>query len=179
MKKKAAIVVGALVMLALALPLVLPRSAHAERSITIAAPPLHIYPDIASLRAWNEWSAWNTRADPSWRPVYTGPDLGVGAASSWTQSESGPGTQAITDADPARGVGYRIVVMGGSLVIDGRIALAPFTGGTRVTWTDEFDLSSGYFMRYFGPLMGGATESKLDESLAVLKERAEKRALVQ
>ena len=93
MLKKILIAVAALIVLLLSAGLVLPKSAHAERSVVIDAPAERIYPQIASLKEWNEWSAWNTRHDPKWKPVYSGPDVGAGATSTWTESESGAGSQ--------------------------------------------------------------------------------------
>jgi hypothetical protein len=165
--------VGFLVLLALiALAgLALPKSAHASRSTVIAAAPERVYPEIASLKEWNEWSAWNTRDDPKWKPTYSGPDSGAGAKSSWTESQSGAGTQTITAADPSTGVTYKIEVEGIGLVIDGKIAIAAEGAGTKVTWSDDFDFSRSYMMRYFGPMMGGATEKMIDKSFDGLRKR--------
>jgi hypothetical protein len=40
-----------------------------------------------------------------------------------------------------------------------------------LTWTDDFDLSQSYMMRYFGPMMGGQTEKMIDESFNGLAKR--------
>src|SRR5262245_17020038 len=112
MKRKLLIALVVLVVIgaaAAAAGLVVPTPAHAERTVTMNASPADILPDISSLKAWNEWSAWNTRDDPKWKPAYTGPESGVGAASSWTESESGGGSQKITAAD-LTGVSYVIDV---------------------------------------------------------------------
>lgn len=108
MLKKIGIGLAVFLVLVAGAGLVLPQSAHAAKSRVFAATPEQLYPQIASLKAWNEWSAWNTRADPKWQPVYSGPETGAGAMSTWTQSQSGAGTQTITAAEENRSVSYRI-----------------------------------------------------------------------
>jgi hypothetical protein len=176
MLKKIGIAFAVIVVVVVALGFVMPKTQTAEQSIVINAPPAAIYPDIASLKAWNEWTEWSTRNDPTWHPQYSGPDVGAGSEMTWTDGESGAGSQKITAADPATGVKFEIVIIGGSVVIRGDIAMQPEGNATKVTWRDTFDLSNSFLFRYFGPLMPGETEKKMIPSLANLKTRSEQRA---
>jgi hypothetical protein len=167
--KKVVGVAAVFVAVVVGIGFVLPTTTHAEASVLVNAPPAAIYPDLASLKAWQEWTSWNTREDPSWNPQYSGPE-GAGNTSTWTSSSTGAGSQTITEGDPATGVRYRVDA--GPVVVDGRIALAAEGAATRVTWTDELTVKS-FGMRYFVPLMGPATRKDMEASLAALKARAE------
>lgn len=75
----------------------LPSHYRVVRTVDIDAPPSKIYPLVAEVRAWKQWSAWNQR-DPNMEIVYAGPPSGVGAQWNWKSKSEGNG-----EADRRRG----------------------------------------------------------------------------
>ena len=56
----------------------LPASTQMERSVVIAAPVGEVYPHVADLRRWHDWSAWHKlEPDATW--TYSEPASGKGA----------------------------------------------------------------------------------------------------
>src|SRR5689334_9699793 len=109
MKRRILIIVLALVVVLAGVGLVLPKKVASERSLTIAAAPEQIYPDVAMLRAWPEWTAWNPRADPTFKPTYEGPEVGPGAVQKWgPENKGGPGSLRILEGDPQHGVKFHL-----------------------------------------------------------------------
>jgi len=74
-------VLAALILVLVGVAFVLPRSYNIERSATINAKPETIHAQIADLRAWKNWGAWQER-DPGMKTEYSTPSTGVGAWSS-------------------------------------------------------------------------------------------------
>src|SRR3954465_15482060 len=100
--------------------LVLPKKVASERSLTIAAAPERIYPDVAMLRAWPEWTAWNPRRDPHFKPTYEGPEARPGAIQRrGPETEGGPGSLRIVEGDPQRGVTFHLQLDQMQMGIDG------------------------------------------------------------
>src|SRR4051812_16995898 len=156
--------------------LVLPKKVASERSLTIAAAPERIYPDVAMLRAWPEWTAWNPRRDPHFKPTYEGPEVGPGATQRWgPEMDGGPGSLRIVEGDPQRGVTFHLQLDQMQMGIDGRISFQPDGTGTKVTWRDELDFTHSYLGRYFGPMVDSDLSKRLEESLSNLKARSETR----
>src|SRR5256885_6154928 len=133
MKRAILIAVAVVVAAGAGAGLVLPKKVASERSLTIAAAPELIYPDVAMLRAWPEWTAWNPRADPTFKPTYEGPEVGPGAIQRWgPENKGGPGTLRILEGDPQHGVKFRLQLDQMKVGIDGRISFEPDGAGTRV-----------------------------------------------
>jgi hypothetical protein len=174
--KKALIAVGVLLLVVCGAGLVLPRKVVSERSKVISARPEHLYPYVATLSTWPEWTAWNQRRDPTFKPSYEGPTTGKGAVQRWTESESGPGSLTITDADPEKGITFHLVVERAGVSLDGSIRFEREGDGTKVTWRDELDFSGSYIGRYLGPFVDADLQERFEESLTNLKARAEERA---
>src|SRR3954469_11132133 len=175
---KRAILIGVPVVLAAlgGAGLVLPKKVASERSLTIAAPPELVYPDVAMLRAWPEWTAWNPRRDPHFKPTYEGPEVGPGAVQRWgPETEGGPGSLRIVEGDPQRGVTFHLQLDQMQMGIDGRISFQPDGTGTKVTWRDELDFTHSYLGRYVGPMVDSDLSKRLEESLSNLKARSETR----
>lgn len=176
MKRAILIGVGVVAVALAGAGLVLPKKVASERSLTIAAAPELIYPDVAMLRAWPEWTAWNARSDPSFKPTYEGPEVGPGAIQRWgPETEGGPGSLRILEGDPQRGVTFHLQLDKMGMGIDGRISFERDGAGTRVTWRDELDFTNSYMGRYFGPMVDSDLSRRLDESLTNLKARSETR----
>jgi len=176
MKRGILIAVAALVVVVGGAGLVLPKKVASERSMTIAAAPELIYPDVAMLRAWPEWTAWNPREDPSFKPTYEGPEVGPGAIQRWgPENKSGPGSLRIVEGDPQHGVKFHLQLDQMQMGIDGRISFEPDGAGTKVTWRDELDFTNSYLGRYFGPMVDSDLSKRLEASLTNLKARSEER----
>jgi hypothetical protein len=152
----------------------LPRYAQVGRRVTIDAPPEVVFADVGDLSKWPDWTEWNTTNDPIYDPKAEGPSKLV-----WTQSETGGGSQVLTEADPQKGVRYKIVVQGGQVVVDGRIMFTRQGDKTAVTWIDEVGFHGSFVARYFTPFMDALMGPKLAKSLLSLKSRSEARAKVQ
>src|SRR4051794_24362375 len=103
-----ALVAGVLIAGLLLAGFVLPKHVVVGRRVMIEAPPELVWPDVGSLSTWPEWTEWNTKNDPEYDPRVEGPSKLV-----WTKSQGGAGTQVITEADPAKGIKYRLEIMGG------------------------------------------------------------------
>ena len=56
-----------------------PSGFRVTRSITIAAPPDAVFPQVNELKKWEAWSPW-VKLDPTAKQAYEGPAAGSGAA---------------------------------------------------------------------------------------------------
>lgn len=111
-----------------------PAKFRVERSISIAAPPQAIHPQIANFRKWSAWSPWEA-LDPHMIRTYKGPEEGVGAGYAWEGRKAGSGNMLITRSDPENGISLDLNFtkpFKASNITD--IILAPDNGDTRVTW---------------------------------------------
>jgi uncharacterized protein YndB with AHSA1/START domain len=139
----------ALVGLLLVAGLLLPASAHVERSITTTASPQTVYGIVNGFARFNEWSPW-ADLDPKTRYSYSGPPTGVGAKMAWTsdKAEVGSGSQEIIAVEPGRRVTSRLD-FGMDNPTTSTILLEPQGTGTRVTWSLDSDFSGSLIGRYF------------------------------
>lgn len=112
----------------------LPDNARAERHVSIAAEPSEVAAQIANLRNYPKWLAWNETA-PDIAYGFSGPESGAGQAMTWTSASqllSKGSAQAVT----ASGDEVAIKLEGGlfrQAVM--HLKVAPVEGGTGVTWT--------------------------------------------
>src|SRR4051794_30354482 len=96
--------VGGLATLVLALVLVafaLPRTYRFERSVVMNARTDAIHAQVADLRAWKTWGAWQER-DPGMKLSYSEKPTGVGAWSAWESQKEGNGKMTITEQTPTK-----------------------------------------------------------------------------
>lgn len=70
-----------------------------ERSITIAAPPEAVFVWFNSHKKFNEFNPW-LKMDPDAKVEYAGPEIGVGAISTWDGKLTGKGKATITESKP-------------------------------------------------------------------------------
>lgn len=169
------VLVGLLALAALlaAIGFFLPRDFKVARSTVIAAPPEKIYPMIAETRNWPKWTVWNAR-DPNMKIDYTGPNAGVGAKWSWQSKTEGNGEMEFTEADPQKGIRYKLTFADFGMVSTGVMQFAPEGNGTKVTWTNEGQLGVNPFTRYFGLAMDSMVGKDFESGLAKLKAQVEK-----
>lgn len=151
----------------------LPSKYRVERSEVIQAPPEAIYPRLAQLKRWPEWTVWNTNFDSTLVYTFTGPAEGAGAEMSWT-AKSGNGALKLTGADPRSGVTYELNFEQGKFLARGGVMLTPAEGGaTRTTWFNEGDLGWNPVWRYFGLLMDRMMGGEFQKNLDSLKAKTE------
>ncbi len=166
------IVVVLLVLVAVAYAL--PSRYHVERSIEIAAPPAKVYPLVANVRTWKEWSAWNRR-DPDMTIVYSGPESGPGAKWSWKSRSEGDGEMTFTAAEPDRSLAYALFFPEFDARAAGTNAFAPSgASATRVTWSNDGELGNNPMMRWMGLAMDRMVGDDFDAGLRNLKALAER-----
>ena len=90
--KKVSIIIVALVAGLFAVGLVLPKTAHVERSIVIEAPPVMVFTVLNGFRQFSRWSPW-ADIDPNATTTLEGPEAGVGSKMSWSgNAEVGTGS---------------------------------------------------------------------------------------
>lgn len=163
----------AVVALVLLVGLFLPRTYHLERSIEVQAGPEAIYPDLAGLRRWPEWTVWNRDMDPGLELTYGSPDTGAGAEYSWIGPKLGNGRLKLVKADPMKGIEYELSFENGSMQSEGAISMEKVAGMVRVTWSNHGNLGKNPVNRYFGLMMDRMVGPDFEKGLARLKARAE------
>ena len=107
-----------------------------ERSVTIDAPPVRVYDQIANFHNWTNWSPWED-ADPELRRTYSGAESGTGAVYGWSGNrKAGQGRMEITDATESQGVQIDLVFEEPwKARNDTRFTIVPEGSGSRVTWS--------------------------------------------
>ena len=167
--KKLVWTIVAAVVVFVAVGLVLPRTAHVERSIVVDAPQAMVFTVLNGFRQFNRWSPW-ADIDPNATTTYAGPEAGVGARMSWAgNAEVGTGSQEILESVPYEVVRLKLTFgdFPGDYVV--HYALVPEGGGTRVTWTFDADYGSSIMGRYFGLASDSMLGPDYEKGLARLK----------
>ena len=153
--------------LAWACSYLLPATTRITRTVHIRTTPETLYPRLATLSRWPEWTAWNTNRFPDVQFEFRGPATGGGAIMLARGKSSGDGTVEITWADPARGVDYHLDFEHGRQLFLGSISYQTNAGALDVTWTLQADWAGRPIKRYLGlvldPLMGGDLQQGLDK----------------
>ena len=125
-----------------------PKEGQTERTIVIERSPEVIYPEVSTMKSFNEWSPWFT-IDPETEYTYEGPESGVGAKMSWESDhpDVGAGSQWIIDAKENELVTLQLDFgFAGGYYAD--MILKPVENGTEVTWTyryEDLDLMGAFF----------------------------------
>ena len=142
----------------------LPGTWHTEASIEIPAPPRAIFPLIADLDRWDEWTQWSevqsTTSDPSYGP---------GAFRTWDNDQYGSGSITIIESHPENTLSYRVVVEKKSEII-GDFNIKPSKIGSTVTWNESGDFGNNPLMGYVAITMRKSQGEQLYESLDNLKK---------
>lgn len=163
---------AALVLLLVAVAFFLPRGYRVERAIVIRAKPEAVLPQVADLRAWKNWGAWQER-DPGMKLSYSAVTTGVGAWSQWESTKEGNGKMTIRTLSATK-VGYLLEFPDMGTKSDGSIELVPEGGATRVVWIDAGDLGNNPVHRWFGLLVDKLIGPDFERGLANLKQLTEK-----
>ncbi len=171
--KKLLVGLLALVALLAIVGLLLPSTAHVERSTVISAPRSTVFALVNGYARFNEWSPW-AEIDPDTRYTRSGPAQGVGARQAWESDNNnvGSGSQQITLSEPYSRV-EAALDFGPQGTAQAFFDLAPEGEVTRVVW--GFDTSFGYNLigRYFGLFFDRMLGSDYEKGLANLKRLAE------
>lgn len=169
------LLIGLVVLIALlaAVGLVLPDSAHVERSTVIEAPPDAVFAVVNNLRRFNEWSPWFD-LDPDARYTFSGPESGVGSRADWSSDvpSVGAGSQEIVASEAPRLV-RTALDFGNDGTAFAEIRLLPENGATRVTWALDTELGRNPVDRYFGFFLDALLGPTYEDGLARLKRLVE------
>jgi carbon monoxide dehydrogenase subunit G len=134
-----------------------------ETSIDIAAPPAVVWPIMADVERWPEWTATVTSA----RPVGGGA-LAVGQRVWVRQPKLPPAQWRVTEIAPGRGFTWVSGAPGARVFA--RHTIAPAGSGSRVTLTIDY---RGPIGALFGWLLRKINRSYLAIEAAGLKARSE------
>lgn len=168
-----AISLVAVAIVMLAVGFTLPRVVEVSRSIQINAPAEKVYPHVANLHAFQEWSPWS-RLDPDMTVEFSGPEAGAGQKMSWTSQKDdvGSGSQEIVAVEENRTV-VADLEFGGMGTATARFELEPEGDATRVTWSFKTDLGNNPLARMYGRTIEINVASQYDTGLATLKRAVE------
>lgn len=171
MLKRIGILLLLLVLVIGIIGLLLPRTWHVERSVTIDATPDRVLPFVANLKRWQDWSVWTKNLDPKVINTYGGPDEGVGARWQWQGPVMGRGAMTVTQADPT-GVAIEEAIESTEVNAKGRLSFVAQGNGTTVTWVDDGTLPpmGGYFRPAVEEMLG----TNFEKGLKGLKALVEK-----
>lgn len=161
-----------LVLLLVLVAFVLPRQYRVERSLVINARPEAVLAQVADLRAWKNWGAWQER-DPQMKLSYSDQPVGVGSWSAWESNKEGNGKMTII-ALTATKVTYHLEFPDAGMQSTGWIELLPRDGGSQTVWVDTGDLGLNPVNRWFGLFLDKLIGPDFERGLANLKKRVEK-----
>jgi hypothetical protein len=168
-------ILGGLAVLVLLLVLAafaLPRQYKIQRSLVMKAKPEAVLAQVADLKAWKNWGAWQER-DPQMKLSYSNPATGVGAWSQWESAKEGNGKMTITSQTPTKVV-YALEFPDMGMSSTGSMELAADAGGTKVIWIDAGDLGMNPMSRWFGLFLDGMIGPDFEKGLSNIKKIVEK-----
>src|SRR5262245_23738778 len=155
--KRVGLAIASLLLLLFVVSFFLPSKWRVERSVVIKRPPDVIYPYLADLRKWPQWTAWTTNRDPTLTYSFEG-NKGAGAIQRWTSQKLGNGALTIKVADPRKGIWFDLQMENGKFTALGMILFQKSDEGTKVIWINEGELGGNvpgrYFALCFDRLMG-------------------------
>ncbi|QEC66513.1 SRPBCC family protein [Panacibacter ginsenosidivorans] len=116
--------------------LVLPKTYHVERDITINAPREKVWDNTSTLHGLHSWSPW-IEADPNVKITYEGQDGTIGAAYKWEgNSDVGMGVQTISKTEKPNSFDTHIhFIKPFDGEADSYINLSDAGSSTKVTWS--------------------------------------------
>lgn len=134
-----------------------------QTTVDIAAPPEVVWPVIAAIEAWSEWTA----SVRSIRRLSAGP-LAVGSRALVRQPRLPPALWTVSALQPGQGFTWVTWSPGVRVIADHRVAASP--AGSRVTLAIRFE---GLFAGVVGRLTRDLNERYLALEAAGLKARCE------
>ena len=98
---------------------------------------------------------------------------GVGAISKWEAKQMGEGSMKVTASEAGKLVKFDLSFDHGKYLSTGTFTFEPDTGGTKVTWGMDGNVSRNPMDRYFSLLMDSMVGKDFEEGLGNLKKQAE------
>lgn len=157
----------------LIVPLFMRADWHAERSISIAATPERLWPWLAEVRRWPEWTAWSKERDPTLEIEPLGPAMGPGAAVAFKGKTMGRVVLQIAAATQPTLLDYELRLGSSERTSQGRILLRPEGDTTRVSWRVGGSVGLNPVLRFMLPFLEESFAADLDQGLRTLKKRVE------
>lgn len=150
--------------------LLLPRTAHVERSIVIERPVATVFTVLNGFAHFARWSPWS-ELDPGMRITRSGPMHGPGARYAWESEEAsvGSGTQEIVESVPYENVGVALTFSGMDAQARADYLLETLEDGTRVTWSHDVTFTDSLLSRYFGLMLERWVGADYERGLSKLK----------
>ena len=149
--------------------MLLPDTAHVERSVVIKAPVADVYAVLNGFKRFNEWSPWHPK-DPDTAYTFSGPEQGVGARMAWVSDNPnvGSGTQEIIRSRENQRVDIYLDFgpQGNAIAY---YDMQPTGDGTRVVWGFDTDFQGDIIGRYFGLMFDRLIGPDYESGLARLK----------
>ena len=162
-----------LVLVVAAVGLFLPSRITVERATVIDQPVEKIFPWVAELKLWPQWTVWNTAEDVTLSYTYPGATTGLAGAMHWTAKKMGDGSLIFSGFEPNKALRYEMRLPAHETIVHGNIEFESAGGGsTRVDWYDEVELGRNPFKKLFGPLVRRMLGRAFERSLAGLKTAA-------
>lgn len=168
-----AIVMAVIAVAVVGVGLLLPSTAHVERTIDIAAKPPVVFTVLNGFRQFDKWSPW-AGIDPNAVTTYDGPASGVGAKMAWAgNADVGTGSQEILESQPHERIVVKLAFgdFGGDYRATYR--LEPVGEGTRLTWSYDADFGGDLLLRYFGLMSESMLGPDYERGLRQLKTLVE------
>ena len=157
-----------------------PAAFSIKRSITIAAAPDAVFPQVNELKKWEAWNPFG-KMDPDAKMTYDGPPAGIGASYSWasTKNEVGEGKNTIVESKPNELVKFKLEFKKPMAATNtAEFTFKPEGNGTLVTWTMSGE--NGFIGKAFSLVMncdkmiGGEFEKGLKDMKSVVEGAAKK-----
>jgi hypothetical protein len=106
------------------------------RSLSIEAPPEHVFSKVIDFHQWGDWSPWED-LDPDMDKTYSGAESGVGSRYAWSGNRKvGEGNMEITDASEPSSITVALEFLKPFKATNTTVfSLKPDGVGTNVTWT--------------------------------------------
>jgi uncharacterized protein YndB with AHSA1/START domain len=157
--------------------LLLPRTYQVSGAISIAASPTEVYPLIADLARWREWSP-RVAGDPGFSATFSPRTTGVGAWTQWSTGGREGGRAEITASVPPETLSYQMAYAGVPVENQGTFTLVATNGGrgVSVTWTCEGRVGWSPLARWFGLLLRRIESREIEDGLASLRNSVERGA---
>ena len=171
--KRILFVLAIILFIVTAIGLLLPSQVHVERSTTINLQQESVFDYVNQISNWNLWSPW-FEMDTTASYTQSGPASGVGAKLSWvsTNKDVGRGSMTYTEVTSPSLIKQDLNFMEEG-VATGIYSFAPEGGGTKVTWSLEFDTGFNPLLRIMGKFMDGMVGKDFERGLNKLKSNLE------
>ncbi len=164
--------VGIFIVLLLVVPLLLPSTFHAERSIVINRSPQLAYWLVADLTQWEQWSPWREQ-EPTAVYTFSKPSFIAGSKMDWNGDTVGVGNLTNVELEEGKRIVSKLVfIEDGEMISTIVWKFEPVAQGTKVTWSMDGDAE--YLLgRIFGVFIDGMIGPDFERGLENLKQVAE------